>query len=89
MIVRAIISKKGDEQEKFLVEATEAELEMITGIAGKPHISGRFEVDTEIAAAEVYKRLEEFTNNKEKLKEAGNSLRQTADSIKGILDLQE
>jgi hypothetical protein len=86
MLIRGIIPEKG-KPDKFLIEADEEELDLISGIAGTPHISDRYRVGTEIAPAEVYNRLKEFTNNREKFKQAQNSLRQTADSIQGILDL--
>ena len=85
MIVIAIIPKTAEEEKHYIVQATEGELDKISGIAEVEHIAGRIQVGHEIVVSEVYDKLDYFTKNETKLKAAETSLREAADSIKNIL----
>lgn len=85
MKILALIPKTKDEEAGFVLEATEAELDKIRGITDIVHIAGRYKVGNEINPATVYDKLEYFTKNKARLKQAIPALRNTADSIEGLL----
>ena len=85
MKVLALIPKAGKESAKYVVEATEEELDKVSGIAGVEHIAGRIQVGHEINVTVVYDKLEYFVREKAKLAAAETTLRNTADSIKNLL----
>ena len=85
MEVIAIIPKTSDEDQQYLLQATEGELEKISGISEVEHIAGRIKVGHEIKVAPVYDQLDYFEKNKKKLKGVESQLRTTADGIKNLL----
>lgn len=85
MEIIAIIPKTQEEEQQFIVQATEGEIDKISGISEVVHIAGRIKVGHEIKVSEIYDNLDYFTKNKNKLKQAEKALRETADNIKGLL----
>lgn len=85
MKVISIIPKTAEEEKQYIVQATEKELDKISGIAEVEHIEGRIMVGHEIAVSEVYDHLAYFAKHKKKLTKAVTSLRAAATSIKSLL----
>lgn len=76
-----------DEQGKItedviIVEMTETEALQVTGVAGKPVISGRFKPGREVNIAEVYKKVEKINTNQTELIAAAESMIASATVIK-------
>lgn len=85
MIVIAVIPKTAEEDQQYIIQATEGELDKISGIAEVEHIAGRIKVGHEIVVSEVYDKLDYFTKNEQSLVKAESLLREAADSIKNLL----
>lgn len=85
MEVIAIIPKTSEEEQQYLIQATEGELDKVSGIAEIEHIAGRIKVGHEIKVSKVYDNLDYFTKNKNKLTQAEKTLREAANSIKNLL----
>lgn len=85
MKVISIVPKTAEEEKQYIVQATEKEIDKISGIAEVEHIEGRIMVGHEIVVSEVYDNLDYFAKNKKKLEKAVASLRAAATSIKNLL----
>lgn len=85
MEVMAIIPKTGTDPQKYVVMATEKEIDKISGIAAVEHIAGRIQVGHEIQVATVYDKIDKFAKNENQLKAAETILREMADSVKTVL----
>lgn len=70
---------------KILLEATEEEVDKISGILNTEHIKGRIKVGHEITVSKVYDKLEDLVQNKTKLTKAVIILRDAADGIEAAL----
>ncbi len=70
---------------QYIVQATEKELDKVSGIAEVAHIAGRIQVGHEIKIAKIYDNLDRFAKNEKKLSTAVDTLRRMANSIKNIL----
>ena len=85
MEVIAVIPKTEEQDKQYIVQATEGELDKVSGIAEVEHIADRIQVGHEIKVSEVYDKLDYFKKNKKKLETVEFQLRNTADSIKNLL----
>jgi len=85
MQVISIIPKTAEEDQQYILQATEGELDKISGIAEVEHIAGRIKVGHEIVVSAVYDKLDHFAKNQNKLKKAKAALIEMADSIDSIL----
>ena len=85
MKVISIIPKTETEEKQYILQATEKEIDKVSGISEVAHISGRIQVGHEITVSKVYDRLDNFARNENKLKNSEAVLREMADSIKNIL----
>lgn len=85
MEVIAIIPKTTEENEQYIVQATEGELDKISGISEVEHIAGRIKVGHEIVVSEVYDKLDNFAKNEKKYKTCVVQLKETIKSIENLL----
>ena len=85
MKVISIIPKTKEEGQQYLLQATEGELDKISGIAEVEHIAGRIQVGHEIVVAPVYDKLDNFAKCQKQLKNARAELRKMASAITAIL----
>lgn len=85
MEILGIIPKTEKEEAQYIVQATEKELDKISGIADVEHIAGRIKVGHEIKISEVYDKLDYFTKHKKKLKQVPASLREAAKIVQNLL----
>ena len=85
MQVIAIIPKNEKDPKQYLVKATEAELDLISGIAESLHIEGRIQIGNVIKVSELFDKVNTFAENEKDLKSAARALRSTADSIDNLL----
>lgn len=74
---------------RFIVEATEEELDKVSGISTTAHIEGRIKVGHEIKISPVYDKLDYFVVNKTKLEKAVLTLRDAADGIEDVIPAEE
>lgn len=80
-----IISKDKD---VIIVEMSEDEAMKISGVDGKPIISGRFKRGREISISPVYKKVAEINTKEKELKKAMADIRSAADAIENSLNLE-
>jgi len=85
MRICGIIPEKLPRKQAYIVEVTEDELDKLSGISKRPHISGRYKIGNEVKVALVYERLEYFEAHKVQLANAEAMLRSAANSIKDLL----
>lgn len=85
MLVIAIIPASDGEIKQYIIQASEVEIDKISGISEVVHIEGRIKVGHEIVISEVYDKLEYFAKHKKELKAAEKTLREIAKSIKKLL----
>lgn len=51
------VSKPDTSKTIYIIEITEAEADMITGVAGKPHIASRYKPGVEVNIAAIYDKV--------------------------------
>lgn len=81
-------SKKGkDDSREYIVLITEAEADMITGITGKPHISGRYKPGAEVNISVIYDKVKLINDKHEEIVAAAIELKSDADEIATAIPL--
>lgn len=85
------IGKKSQVQGEtiLLVEMTEAEADMIAGVAGKPHISGRYKPGKNVNVTKIYNKVKQINEKHAQIINATNGIKTKADDIKNALPLTE
>lgn len=71
----------------IIVELTEAEADMITGVAGKVHISGRYKAGKSVNVAEIYNKVDTINKKSVELKAAAVTIRDAVDTIENNIIL--
>lgn len=72
---------------RYIVEITEDEADMITGIAGKPHISGRYKPGISVNITVIYNKVKNINEKHAEIKAAAEELRSDADDIANAIPL--
>ena len=83
------IGKKSTKAGKTILvaEFTEAEADMITGVAGRPHISGRYKPGIEVNIAKIYQKVKTINEKHDAIKQAVTTIKSRADDISNALPL--
>jgi len=81
-----------DEQGKvaerlYVIEITEAEADMITGVAGKVHISGRYKPGNIANVAKIYDKVKKINEKYAEIKAAAAQVKLDADDIANAIPL--
>ncbi|KKN73171.1 hypothetical protein LCGC14_0403440 [marine sediment metagenome] len=71
----------------YVAELTEAEADMITGVAGKPHISGRYKPGIEVNVTAVYQKVKRINEKYAEIKAAVIAVKTSADDIDNAIPL--
>ncbi len=72
-------------ERKYIVEMTEVEADKITGVAGKPHISGRYKPGMQINISAIYDKVERINKRHTEIKAAAIELQaDAADMVDAI-----
>lgn len=66
---------------EILVSMTEVEADQITGVAGKPHIAGRYKPGIVINISRIYEKVERIIKSEAAIKQAANQTKTHADDI--------
>jgi len=66
---------------EILVSMTEVEADQVTGIAGKPHIAGRYKPGRVINISGIYEKVERIIKKEATIKLAANQTKAHADDI--------
>lgn len=74
-------------ERKYVVELTEAEADMITGVAGKPHISGRYKPGIEVNVTAIYQKVKSINEKYAEIKAAVAAVKTSADDIDNAIPL--
>lgn len=76
-------------ERRYIVEITEDEADMITGIAGRPHISGRYKPGREVNIGEIYNKVKSINEKHAEIKAAAIELKSDAEDIENAIPLTE
>ena len=79
--------KKVGGKSSIIVEISEAEADMITGIAGRPHISGRYKSGRTVNIAKMYDKVKLINEKYKEIKSAAAKLKSDADDIGNSIPL--
>lgn len=74
-------------ERKYVVEITEAEADMITGVAGRPHISGRYKPGKTVNVTAIYDKVKAINEKHDEIKAAMISVKASADDINNSIPL--
>ena len=66
---------------KYIVEITETEFDMITGIAGRPHITSRYKPGRDVNLATIYAKVKLINERESIIRSAAATVKASADSI--------
>ncbi len=72
---------------KYIIEVTETEFDMITGIAGRPHISSRYKPGRDVNITDVYQRVKRINEKEAIIRSAAQTVKVSADSITNSIPL--
>ncbi len=81
------IDKQDTSKTKYVVEITEAEADMITGVAGKVHISGRYKPGVQVNVTAIYEKVEQINEKSVEIVAAAEKLKTDADDIINAIPL--
>ena len=74
-------------ERRYVVEITEDEADMITGVAGRPHISGRYKPGKQVNITAIYDKVKAINEKHAEIKAAAIKLKSDADDIANALPL--
>ena len=76
-------------ERQYIVGMTETEADMITGIAGKPHISNRYRPGMSIDISAIYDKVKRINERHAEIVAAAIELKADADEIATAIPLTE
>lgn len=72
-------------ERRYIVEITEVEADMITGIAGKPHIAGRYKPGRQVDIATIYDKVKRINERHAEIIAGATEIKKDAtDMIKAM-----
>ncbi len=71
----------------YVVEITEVEADMITGVAGRPHISGRYKPGVIVNLTSIYNKVKRINEKFDEIKAAVLTVKSSADDIDNAIPL--
>jgi hypothetical protein len=74
-------------ERRYVAELTEAEIDMITGVAGRPHISGRYKPGKEVNISAIYQKVKQINEKHAIIKSAVRAIKSSADDIDSSIPL--
>ena len=74
-------------ERKYVAELTEAEADMITGVAGRPHISGRYKPGITVNITAIYNKVKQINQKHDAIKAAVIAVKSHADDIDNSIPL--
>ena len=72
----------------LVVELTEAEVDMVTGVAGKPHIASRYKPGRKVNIAKIYNKVKRINESHVAIKAAAAKLKTDAGNIANSIPLE-
>lgn len=83
------VNKTAPGKTVYIAEITEAEADMITGVAGKPHISGRYRPGAKANIAAIYQKVKQINQKHAEIKAAAVELQADAVDMQNAIPLTE
>lgn len=74
-------------ERRYVIEVTEAETDMITGVAGRVHISGRYKPGVTVNITAIYEKVKKINVKHAEIKKAAIKLKSDADDIINAIPL--
>ena len=74
-------------QRDIVVEITEKEADMITGVAGRPHQSGRYKPGRNVNISSIYNKVKRINEKHAEIKAAALKVKTDADVISNSIPL--
>ncbi len=81
------VDKQNANKTEYIVRITEAEADMITGVAGKPHISGRYKPGVSVNISAIYKKVKSINESHAEIVAAAVEIKSDANDIEKALPL--
>jgi len=78
-------TKQGKKIQHYIVEISEAEADMITGVAGKVHISGRYKAGIVVDITSVYEKVKNINEKSAQIKASMATVKANADNISNAI----
>lgn len=74
-------------ERQYIVEMTEVEADMITGVAGKPHIAGRYKLGVTVNIAAIYDKVKRINERHAEIVAAATEIKSDADDMVNAIPL--
>ncbi len=74
-------------ERRYIVEITETEADQITGVAGRPHISGRYKPGKSVNISVIYDKVKRINEKHAEIKAAAQELQSDAADIANSIPL--
>ena len=74
-------------ERRYILDVTEEEFDMITGIAGRPHVSGRYKPGREVNIAGIYQKVKNINEKHAEIKAAAIEVQADAAEIANSIPL--
>lgn len=74
-------------ERRYVVEITEDEADRITGVAGRPHISGRYKPGVTVNITAIYNKVKQINERYAEIKAAVIAVKASADEIDNAIPL--
>ena len=74
-------------ERQYIVCMSETEADMITGVAGRPHISGRYRPGVSVNITSIYDKVKSINERHAEIKAAAEELKSDADDIANAIPL--
>lgn len=81
------VNKLDTSKTKYVVEITEAEADMIAGVAGKPHIASRYKPGVTVNITAIYDKVKLINEKYAEIKAAVITVKSNADDIGNAIPL--
>lgn len=76
-------------ERRYIIEITESEADMITGVAGKVHISNRYRPGVQVNLTAIYNKVKRINEKYAEIVAAAAGVKADADDIANALPLTE
>jgi len=76
-------------ERRYITEITEDEADKITGVAGKPHIAGRYRPGVQVNVAKIYDKVERINKSHAEIKAAAKEVQADAAEMENAIPLND
>ncbi len=81
------VDKQDTSKTKYIIEITEAEADMITGVAGKPHIASRYKPGVQVNLTAIYDKVKAINERHAEIVAGAKEVQADAAEIENAIPL--